>query len=214
MSQYSDANIKFCGSHAGVSIGEDGPSQMGLEDIAMFRTILGSVVLYPSDAVSTERLVEEAARHYGLDRIYRTTRMATPILYSDRDEFPDRRIKGAEKKRPDEMTVVAAGITLFEALQAYEELKDGRHISCGSSIFTASSRSDSGHPERGRPRDGPSSPWKTIMPKEVWERRSGAPWPESDGRSFPGRQENAAGAAGRRNFWPMRKFPKRRSSEK
>ena len=66
MSQYSDANIKFCGSHAGVSIGEDGPSQMGLEDMAMFRTILGSVVLYPCDAVSTERLVEAMARHRGI----------------------------------------------------------------------------------------------------------------------------------------------------
>jgi len=59
MSQYSDANIKFCGSHAGVSIGEDGSSQMGLEDIAMFRALLHSVVLYPSDAVSTEKLVEK-----------------------------------------------------------------------------------------------------------------------------------------------------------
>ncbi len=61
MSQYSLANIKFCGSHAGVSIGEDGSSQMGLEDIAMFRTLQNSVVLYPSDAVSTEKLVEEMA---------------------------------------------------------------------------------------------------------------------------------------------------------
>ena len=67
MSQYSNANIKFVGSHAGVSIGQDGPSQMGLEDIAMFRAILGSVVLYPSDAVSTEKLVEEAAKHHGID---------------------------------------------------------------------------------------------------------------------------------------------------
>ena len=65
MSQYSFANIKFCGSHAGVSIGEDGSSQMGLEDIALFRTLLNSVVLYPSDAVSTEKLVEEMARHTG-----------------------------------------------------------------------------------------------------------------------------------------------------
>jgi len=65
MSQYSDPNIKFVGSHAGVSIGEDGPSQMGLEDIAIFRAILNSVVLYPSDAVSTEKLVEEAAKHDG-----------------------------------------------------------------------------------------------------------------------------------------------------
>ena len=65
MSQYSDPNLKFCGSHAGVSIGEDGPSQMGLEDLAMFRAILDSVVLYPCDAVSTERLVEAMARHTG-----------------------------------------------------------------------------------------------------------------------------------------------------
>ena len=66
MSQFSDANLKFVGSHAGVSIGQDGPSQMGLEDLAMFRVILNSVVLYPADAISTERLVEEAARHQGL----------------------------------------------------------------------------------------------------------------------------------------------------
>ncbi|HZV47886.1 MAG TPA: transketolase [Thermodesulfovibrionales bacterium] len=73
MSQYSDANIKFAGSHAGVSIGEDGPSQMGIEDIAMFRAVLNSVVLYPSDAVSTGKLVEEAAKHHGM--VYmRTTR--------------------------------------------------------------------------------------------------------------------------------------------
>ena len=122
MSQYSDANIKFCGSHAGVSIGEDGPSQMGLEDIAMFRSILGSVVLYPSDALSTERLVEEAALHYGLVYI-RTTRMATPILYSNSDNFPIGGSKVLRKSPQDKMTIVSAGITLFEALQAYEELK-------------------------------------------------------------------------------------------
>jgi len=74
MSQYSRANIKFCGSHAGVSIGEDGPSQMGLEDIAMFRTILDSIILYPADAVSTEKLVELAAGRKGIAYI-RTTRM-------------------------------------------------------------------------------------------------------------------------------------------
>jgi transketolase len=122
MSQYSDANIKFCGSHAGVSIGEDGPSQMGLEDIAMFRSILGSVVLYPSDALSTERLVEEAALHYGLVYI-RTTRLATPILYSNSDCFSIGGLKVLRKSPQDKMTIVSAGITLFEALQAYEELK-------------------------------------------------------------------------------------------
>ncbi len=121
MSQYSKANIKFCGSHAGVSIGEDGPSQMGLEDIAMFRSVLGSVVLYPSDAVSTERLVEEAAGYKGLVYI-RTTRMATPILYSAADRFPIGGAKVLKESPRDRITIVAAGITLFEALKAYEEL--------------------------------------------------------------------------------------------
>ncbi|HMK64453.1 MAG TPA: transketolase [Thermodesulfobacteriota bacterium] len=122
MSQYSKPNIKFCGSHAGVSIGEDGPSQMGLEDLAMFRAVSDSVVLYPSDALSTEHLVEEAACHCGLVYI-RTTRMATPILYSPTERFPIGGSKVLRRSREDRMTVVAAGITLFEALKAYEELK-------------------------------------------------------------------------------------------
>ncbi len=87
MSQYSSVNIKFVGSHAGVSIGQDGPSQMGLEDIAMFRTILGSVVLYPADAVATEKLVEEAAKHHGIVYL-RTTRGETPIITVRRKNFP------------------------------------------------------------------------------------------------------------------------------
>src|SRR5439155_17181631 len=87
MAQYSDANIKFVGSHAGVSIGEDGPSQMGLEDIAMFRTILGSVVLHPCDAISTEKLMEEAARHVGIVYL-RTMRQATPVIYEADEKFP------------------------------------------------------------------------------------------------------------------------------
>ncbi len=122
MSRYSDANIKFCGSHAGVSIGEDGSSQMGLEDIAMFRTVLDSVVLYPSDAVSTERLVEEAARHKGIVYI-RTTRKDTPILYKSDEEFPIGGSKVLRESDNDVVTVAAAGITLHEALAAYEELK-------------------------------------------------------------------------------------------
>jgi transketolase len=122
MSQYSDPNIKFVGSHAGVSIGEDGPSQMGLEDIAMFRTISNSVVFYPSDAVSTERLVEEAAKHYGLVYI-RTTRKKTPILYNQEEKFIIGGSKVLRKSKKDIATVIAAGITLYEALEAYEALK-------------------------------------------------------------------------------------------
>ena len=122
MSRYSDANIKFCGSHAGVSIGEDGSSQMGLEDIAMFRPLLNSVVLYPSDAVSTEKLVEEAARYKGIVYI-RTTRQDTPVLYGNDEEFPIGGSKVLRSSDEDVITVIAAGITLHAALAAYEELE-------------------------------------------------------------------------------------------
>ena len=122
MSQYSDPNIKFVGSHAGVSIGEDGPSQMGLEDIAIFRAILNSVVLYPSDAVSTEKLVEEAAKHDGIVYI-RTTRKETPILYSPDEPFTIGGSKVLRKSERDIATVIGAGVTLHEALEAYEALK-------------------------------------------------------------------------------------------
>jgi len=122
MCQYSRANIKFIGSHAGVSVGEDGPSQMGLEDIAMFRTILGSVILYPSDAVSAERLIEEAIRHQGIVYI-RTTRSDTPVIYSKDDMFNIGGCQVLRRSENDIITVVSAGITLHEALAAYEELK-------------------------------------------------------------------------------------------
>ncbi|MCL4365736.1 transketolase [Patescibacteria group bacterium] len=124
MSQYSNPNIKFVGSHAGVSIGEDGPSQMGLEDIALFRSMIGSVVLYPSDAVSTEKLVSEAAAHQG--NVYiRTTRKDTPILYESDENFPIGGSKILKESNNDVVTVVAAGITLYEALTAYEKLQQG-----------------------------------------------------------------------------------------
>ena len=122
MSQYSSANIKFCGSHAGVSIGEDGSSQMGLEDIALFRAILGSVVLYPSDAVSTDKLVEEMAKHQGICYL-RTTRMETPILYRNDEAFWIGGSKTLKSSSKDKAAVVAAGITLHETLKAYEALR-------------------------------------------------------------------------------------------
>jgi transketolase len=121
MSRYSDANIKFCGSHAGVAIGEDGASQMGLEDIAMFRTLIDGVVLYPADAVATEKLVEEAARHVGIVYI-RTTRQQTPILYDAGEAFPIGGCKVLRASPRDAVTVVAAGITLHEALAAHAAL--------------------------------------------------------------------------------------------
>ena len=121
MSQYSDGNIKFVGSHAGVSIGQDGPSQMGLEDIAFFRTIHKGVVLYPCDAVSTEKIVEAAAVHRGLVYI-RTTRGGTPVIYDQEENFPIGGCKVLRQSAEDRVTVVGAGVTLHEALAAYDEL--------------------------------------------------------------------------------------------
>jgi len=122
MAAYSFSNIKVCGSHVGVSIGEDGGSQMGLEDIGMFRSIPGAVVLYPSDAVCAEACVEAAAREKGIFYI-RTTRPATPILYPTEEDFPIGGSKVLRKGSNDVATIVAAGITLHEALKAYEILK-------------------------------------------------------------------------------------------
>ncbi|MCY4402624.1 MAG: transketolase [Candidatus Poribacteria bacterium] len=121
MSAISQANIKYAGSHCGVSIGEDGPSQMGLEDIAMFRAIPDGVVLYPSDAVAAERLVAEAAAHEGIVYI-RTSRPKTVTLYDATDSFPIGGCKVVKKSDDDKATVVTAGVTLHEALKAHEIL--------------------------------------------------------------------------------------------
>jgi transketolase len=122
MAAYAEGNITFVGSHAGVSIGEDGVSQMALEDIAMFRSAFGSTVLYPSDAISTEKLIEEVAKRGGFTFI-RTTRSATPILYDSSESFPIGGSKVLKQGSNDAATVVAAGITLHEALKAYAELQ-------------------------------------------------------------------------------------------
>ena len=114
-------NIKIAGSHAGVSIGEDGPSQMALEDLAMMRAVPGCAVLYPCDGVSTERLVAAAAHHEGMVYI-RTTRPKTPVIYTAADEFPIGGSKVVRESPDDAATVVAAGVTLFEALRAHDEL--------------------------------------------------------------------------------------------
>lgn len=123
MASYSLANIKFVGSHSGVSIGADGPSQMGLEDLGIFRPIPGCVVLYPSDAYSTEGCVESLVRYRGLAYL-RTTRPATSIIYSKKDKFPIGGSKVLRKDKKDKAAVIAAGITVHEALKAYQELKE------------------------------------------------------------------------------------------
>jgi len=121
MAAYSFSNLKVCGSHVGVSIGEDGPSQMGLEDLAMFRPIPGCVVLYPSDAVSSEACVAAAAAHKGLCYI-RTSRPATPILYGAAETFAIGGSKVLRKSGNDAVTVIAAGVTVHEALKAFDLL--------------------------------------------------------------------------------------------
>lgn len=121
MASVSQANLKLCGSHAGVSIGEDGPSQMGLEDLAMMRAIEGSTVLYPSDAVATEHAVRLAAEHKGIVYI-RTSRPKTPVIYPPDAQFDIARAKVIRRGDDDKVTLVASGITLFEALAAYDQL--------------------------------------------------------------------------------------------
>jgi transketolase len=121
MAGISQVNLKLCGSHAGVSIGEDGPSQMGLEDLAMMRAVVGSTVLYPSDAVSTERLVALAAETPGVVYL-RTSRPKTPVIYSHDEDFAVGGSKILRRSSQDRVTVLAAGVTLHEALQAADEL--------------------------------------------------------------------------------------------
>ena len=115
------SHLVLCGSHAGVSIGEDGPSQMALEDLAMMRAIAGSTVLYPSDAVSAERLVETAANTPGIVYV-RTSRPKTKVLYANDEYFPVGQSKVLRATAQDAVTVVAAGVTVAEALAAHETL--------------------------------------------------------------------------------------------
>jgi transketolase len=135
MAAVSRASIALCGSHAGVSIGEDGPSQMALEDLAMMRAVGGSTVLYPCDGNQTARLVAAMAELEGI-RYLRTTRAATPVLYDSDEEFPVGGSKVLRSSDADDVTIVGAGITVHEALAAAETLAgDGiaaRVIDCYS----------------------------------------------------------------------------------
>jgi transketolase len=118
----SQSNLKLVGSHVGVSIGEDGPSQMALEDLALMRAIVGSTVLYPSDAVSTEKLLEQMALGKGV-YFMRTSRPKSPVIYSNDETFPVGGAKILRQNAGDKVTVVAAGVTLHEALKAADALK-------------------------------------------------------------------------------------------
>jgi transketolase len=122
MAAISNVNIKMVGSHAGVSIGEDGPSQMALEDLAMMRAQPNITVLYPCDAVSTERLLEKAAYHRG--PVYmRTSRPKTPVIYGPDERFELGGLKVLRRSGADVATVIGAGVTVFEALNAHDELR-------------------------------------------------------------------------------------------
>ncbi|KAJ8394792.1 hypothetical protein AAFF_G00041470 [Aldrovandia affinis] len=138
MAAISESNINLCGSHCGVSIGchgaarfpfrspgEDGPSQMGLEDLAMFRAIPTATVFYPSDGVSTEKAVELAANTKGICFI-RTSRPENAIIYNSNEDFHVGQAKVVYKSNDDQVTVIGAGVTLHEALAAAEQLKKER----------------------------------------------------------------------------------------
>lgn len=122
MGAISQSNINLAGSHCGVSIGEDGPSQMGLEDLALFRSVPTATVFYPSDAVSTERAVELAANTKGICYI-RTSRPNTPILYPNDEQFKVGQAKIIRESPKDRVLLIGAGVTLHEAVAAADKLK-------------------------------------------------------------------------------------------
>jgi len=127
MGAISQTNLNCCGSHAGISIGEDGPSQMALEDLAMFRSIPTATVFYPSDAVSTEYAVELCANTKGICFI-RSSRPNTAVLYKNDELFQVGKSKVVRSNPADKVLIIGAGITLHEALKAADELaKTGIH---------------------------------------------------------------------------------------
>ncbi|XP_069045584.1 transketolase isoform X2 [Lepisosteus oculatus] len=125
MAAISESNINLVGSHCGISIGEDGPSQMGLEDLAMFRAIPTATVFYPCDGVSTEKAVELAANTKGICFI-RTSRPENTVIYNNNEDFRVGQAKVVYQSKDDHVTVIGAGVTLHEALSAAEQLKKER----------------------------------------------------------------------------------------
>src|SRR5438045_6560832 len=115
MGAISRTSIRLCGSHAGVSIGEDGPSQMALEDLAMMRAVHGSTVLYPCDGNATAQLVAAMADLQGISFL-RTTRAALPTIYASDERFAVGGSRLVRTSQADKVTVIAAGITVHEAL--------------------------------------------------------------------------------------------------
>uniref|UniRef100_A0A3Q2XL41 transketolase n=1 Tax=Hippocampus comes TaxID=109280 RepID=A0A3Q2XL41_HIPCM len=125
MAAVLDSSINLCGSHCGLSTGEEGPSLMGLEDMAMFRALPRTTIFYPSDGVSTEKAVELAASTRGVCYI-RTSRQDSAVIYNSNEDFHVGQAKVVYQNKEDQVTVVAAGVTLHEALAAAEHLKKER----------------------------------------------------------------------------------------
>jgi len=166
MGAISGADVRLVGSHAGIEIGADGPSQMGLEDVAMLRAVHGSTVLYPSDATSTVALVNAMATTPGISYL-RTTRGAYPVLYPDGETFAIGGSKVLRSSDRDDVTLIGAGVTLHACLRAadilHEEDIRARVIDCYSikpidtATLTAAAAATSGriviaedhHPEGG-----------------------------------------------------------------
>ena len=123
MAAISRASICLAGSHAGVEIGADGPSQMALEDLAMLRAVHGSTVLYPSDATSAAALVEAMADLDGISYM-RTTRGAYPVLYEAGESFPVGGSKVLRSAEDDQVTLIGAGVTLHACLAAADQLRE------------------------------------------------------------------------------------------
>ncbi|KAK5977811.1 Transketolase, partial [Trichostrongylus colubriformis] len=135
MAAVSFANLKCVGSHVGVSIGEDGPSQMALEDLAIFRAIPGSTVFYPSDGVAAERATELAANTKGIVFI-RTGRPAQPVLYQNEEPFAIGKAKVVKQSANDNIVLIGAGVTLYECLKAAEQLEKSGVHACVIDPFT------------------------------------------------------------------------------
>ncbi len=166
MGAISGVELRLSGSHCGVEIGADGPSQMGLEDLAMMRSVHGSTVLYPSDATSTAALVAAMAGHEGISYI-RTTRGAYPVIYEAPEAFPVGGSKVVRSSERDDVTLVGAGVTLHECVQAAELLEnegvqarvidcysvkpiDAATVSEGGGRHVGTDRRGGGPPPRGR----------------------------------------------------------------
>ncbi len=171
MAAISRVNIKMNGSHAGVSIGEDGPSQMALEDFAMTTAQPDFTVLYPADAVATERLVAEMARTHG-PMYMRTSRPKTPVIYGNDEPFPIGGLKVLRSSDIDRATVIGAGITLYEALKAYDTLQSRGHSHPGDrSLLTAPDRRRS--PRRRREAHRPADHRRRPLQRRRHRRRGG-----------------------------------------